>query len=248
VNPFLNAKTLEFQSLGRAPIQEDVITCTPEKGVFIIADGFGGGKAGAQAAQKACDSAKEFLEKEGGDRDATMPFVLRKYYSLNSNILFNAVLYANQEVLRLNEGKKPQVRGGCALLAGYLDGNFLSLANVGNCSAWLFRNGQVKALVQPRSYGRLQDPFLREAESSWDVPLMALGMSRDLEPEIVEVKIDSSDAILWQTDGIKTNFHKEIMTLQSKGALSEESFKDLQKNWKKIGELAANASLLISIF
>ena len=102
---------------------------------------------------------KHFLFKEAGDRDATLPFVLRSYFSLAGNVLFNALIFANRKVLKLNGKKNVHEKGGASLIAGFMDGDLLALANVGVCSAMLMREGKSQELVVPRSYGKLADPF-----------------------------------------------------------------------------------------
>ena len=70
-----------FQLQGTAPVQEDFFEVNPKRGIFILADGFGG-TAGKKAAEITVKSVKKFLEQEAGDLDATLPFELRSYFSL----------------------------------------------------------------------------------------------------------------------------------------------------------------------
>src|SRR6185436_17897380 len=99
---------------GKRQFQEDFVTANKERGIFVVADGFGGPKPGAEASQAACAAVREFLEKEAGDADATMPFELRNYYSLAGNILFNAFLYANKQLLKLNQRRNVHDRGSAS--------------------------------------------------------------------------------------------------------------------------------------
>lgn len=192
--------------------QEDDLLCNEDRGIFVVADGFGGVEAGAAASRVSCESVKSFLEKEAGDLEATLPFVIRQYFSLAGNVLFNALVHANRKVLSLNKGKNMNERGGAAAVAAFLDGDFLALANAGNCSASLFRGSRRVELVKPRCYSSLIEPF---GESSARAPLMALGVYSDLEPEIVEVKVKSGDFLLLHTDGLSTIQLEEITRLVS---------------------------------
>jgi len=191
-----------FQSPGNCPGQEDYLLNDLEKGIFVVADGFGGPALGSAVSRTACEAVKNFLFKEAGDLEATLPFVLRSYFSLVGNVLFNALVHANRKVCVQNKGKNIDQRGGASILAGYLDGEILALANVGCCSAWLFRNGEVSELVMPRSYTRVIDPFGRVSRAGLRVPMMALGISEDLEPEISEYRVQKGDFLLLSTDGI----------------------------------------------
>lgn len=211
--PALRSMTL-FSTKGEAGVQEDYVLARRERGLFVVADGFGGGDGGARASRLACESVLGFLEKEAGDLDATLPFVLRRYYSLAGNVLFNALIHANRKVIAGNKNKSANAKGGASVLAAYLDEDLFALANVGGCSAWLVRDGKITELVVPRTYARLVDPFAVDPHVDHAVPLMAMGMTEDLEPEIIEFRVRSGDWLLIQTDGIRTEIREEFQRLQ----------------------------------
>ena len=240
-----------FLNQGSRPVQEDHILADRNRGIFMVADGFGGAKAGSDAAQQGCDAVKNFLFKQAGDQEATLPFILRKYFSLAGNVLYNSLIYANQKINALNKGKNINEKGGVSLLAAYLDQNLLALANVGSCSAHLFRQGQCVELVTPRSYGKSIDPFsiTTGSVSEYGAPLIALGMAEDLEPEIFEYRLQAQDWVLLHSDGItqetlgklkklhegqSSNDNVESLSQQAITALNQESFND-------------NASLVLAI-
>jgi PPM family protein phosphatase len=214
-----------FSSKGTRPAQEDHLLSVQEKGIFVVADGFGGPMPGASAAKAACEAVRGFLVKEAGDEDATMPFVLRSYFSLAGNVLFNALIHANRKVRALNRGKSVHERGGASVIAGYMDGDLLALANVGGCSAWLIREGLGVELVTPRTYGRLSDPFEAEQGGFEEgrVPLMSIGVAEDLEPEIFEYRVRPGDWLFFQTDGISADARSGIVALQKEGLAAPQA-------------------------
>ena len=167
-----------------------------------------------ETSKLACESVRGFLKKEGGDPDATLPFVLRSYFSLAGNVLFNALIHANMKILAANRNKGVHERGGASVIAAFLDGDLLALANVGGCSAWLFRNGEPVELVIPRTYARMLDPLCLEPEAALDIPLAAIGIAEDLEPEIIEYRIQKGDWVLLQTDGLGSKAVQTIGSLQ----------------------------------
>ncbi|MBL7716038.1 MAG: protein serine/threonine phosphatase 2C family protein [Bdellovibrionales bacterium] len=185
---------------GARPIQEDHVLTHAERGIWAVADGFGGQGAGDVAAKTACESVQSFLEKEAGDEDATLPFEIRQYFSLAGNVLFNALIHANRQVLTLNKNKSANEKGGASLLAAYLDGDLLALSQVGCTQAHLFRGDQRRELVIPKSYSRLVDPM--ENSSLYQAPLMAIGITSDLEPEVSEIRVRKGDFVVLATDGL----------------------------------------------
>jgi serine/threonine protein phosphatase PrpC len=214
VKPLVLRSMTLFSTKGDAGVQEDYVLARKERGLFVVADGFGGSEGGSRAARTACESVLGFLEKEAGDLDATLPFVLRRYYSLAGNVLFNALIHANRKVMAGNKGKTANAKGGTSVIAAYLDEDLFALANVGGCSAWLVREGKITELVVPRTYARLVDPFAADPHIDFAAPLMAMGMTDDLEPEIIEFRVRTGDWLLLQTDGIRSEIREEFQRLQ----------------------------------
>ncbi len=225
-----------LSSQGHRSVQEDHGVVNIERGIFVTADGFGGGDAGIKTAKLACEGILEFLQKEAGDSDATLPFVLKRYYSLPGNIVFNAVLHANRKVLFENRNQSSNQKGGASLLAGFLSDSFLALANVGVCSAWLVRKGKLTQLVKPRSYSSIINPFTIDPVEGADSPMMAVGMVEELEPEIFECQIEPGDWVFLQTDGIDEEIRNKIMELHHSGLEG----RGLQDSLKSVVEAASN--------
>ncbi|MEK6579532.1 MAG: protein phosphatase 2C domain-containing protein [Bdellovibrionota bacterium] len=217
-----------FSSRGGRPVQEDYVVGSDQKGLFAIADGFGGPGPGATAAKTACEAVKSFLIKEAGDLEATLPFELRNYFSLAGNVLFNALIHANRKVQKMNHGKPPQERGGASVLAGFVDGSLLALANVGACSAWLIRDNQMVELVIPRTYARLAEPFSTDLREELKCPLIALGMGDHLEPEIFEYRLYPGDWLFFQTDGVPESIRNDLLAARLQNQPENQVFRQIQ--------------------
>lgn len=194
----------------------------PSRGIFVVADGLGGQVHGKAAAKLSCDGVVEFLTKEAGDREATMPFVLRSYFSLAGNVLFNAMIHAHRQVLTRNSERGVHEKGAASVIAGFVDRDILALASIGSCSAWLLRQGRLRELVSPRSWGRLVDPAtLVGGGGGWmeRIPLMALGVGEDLEPEILELRLKPEDQVWVGTHApigwINSNKNENLETLEA---------------------------------
>lgn len=213
-----------YLNSGHRSAQEDFLLLSEEKGVFAVADGFGGPQAGARAARVGCEAVRDFLCKEAGDLDATLPFVLRQYFSLAGNVLFNALIHSNRKVNHENKNKSVHEKGGTSLIAGFMDGDLLALANVGACSASLLRGGVMSELVVPKTYARLMDPAeamasvhesAQKQRERRSAPLMALGITEDLEPEIVETRIRPGDWVVFHSDGIPSSVRALLGEMQA---------------------------------
>ncbi len=176
-------------------VSENHHVSLPSQGILALADGLGGTTAGRQAASLACASVVEFLQREARDQEATLPFVLRSYLSLPANVLFNALVHANRRLLAVNADRGVHEKGAASIVAGFVDRQSLALASVGSVSAWLEREGRMEELLRPRTWGRLQDPVRPPPGWMSRIPLSALGVVADLEPEIIEFRLRPGDRV-----------------------------------------------------
>lgn len=237
-----------FLHPGERPAQEDHLLALQEKGILVVADGFGGAASGAGAARTACESVRSFLVKEAGDLEATLPFVLRQYFSLAGNVLFNALIHANRQLMQLNRPRSVHEKGGASVIAAFLDGDLLALANVGCCTAWLFRDGRAVELVMPRTYGRLLDPLDgNRANPQTQVPLMAIGLTEDLEPEICEYRMRPGDWLLLSTDGVPPEVRERLLELHRSRRPAAEAAEAAVNEYKS-GRYIDNAASALVIF
>lgn len=237
-----------YSTQGAHPAQEDHVLVQDEKGIFVIADGFGGPAPGAHAAKTACEAVKGFLFKEAGDLDATLPFEIRSYFSLAGNVLFNGLVHANNQLLKSNSGKNVHEKGGASVLAGYVDGRLLALANVGACSAWLIREGKAVELVTPRTYARLRDPFAPQSDAEGGrIPLIALGVASDLQPEIFEFQLRPGDWVMAVTSGFSAALRERVSAIQVEGLAPTVSADRVLEVFQG-AEFKDNASFSLIIF
>ncbi len=198
----IDAESQGFGGALRGPLEDEFIL-NPERNIFGVVDGFGSeGKSGAIAAKLAQQGVLEFLEREVGDRDATLPFVLKRSFSFAGNILFNGLANANRKVRTSNLKVKPSQRGGASAVVAFFDGALMILGSVGNCEAWLLREGRVSPLVLPRSQDRLIAGGLTSHAHFNRIPLVGLGLFEDLEPEIHEYRVQVGDRILLGSGGL----------------------------------------------
>jgi serine/threonine protein phosphatase PrpC len=209
-----------FQLQGGLPVQEDYFEINADRGIFILADGFGG-SSGKVAAEIAVKAVRQFLEQEAGDLDATLPFELRPYYSLAGNVLFNAIAFANQKLMLFNKDHNWMSSGGASLIAGYLEGRLLAVANVGTCNLHLCRQGKSKEIVVPRSLAKQVNPFADEMAEGAGVPLISLGTARQLEPEVVEIELREGDQLCFQTAPLPAALRERLFQLESSDGLSQ---------------------------
>jgi serine/threonine protein phosphatase PrpC len=192
-------KLTQWKERSHGPDSGDVSWVVPEEQLFCMVSALGRGVESRVSAEGICRSVQEFLKSQARDEDATLPYVIRSYYSLAGNVLFNAILHANQKVYSSNQKKTGHQKTAASLVAGYLDGNLLALAQVGGLRVLLERQGRVCEIVRPRTFGQLVDPLELTQGFENHLPMMALGMASDCEPEIIELRVEPGDRVLVET-------------------------------------------------
>jgi len=183
----------------RGPVRlrnEDSLCACPELGLFAVADGMGGHKAGEIAsmlALKALESHCRQHQTGGGGL---------------KELLAEAVAAANRAVYQ-NSRQNPERRGmGTTITACLLGGPKLWVANVGDSRALLLRDGQLSKLTNDHSLVQelINGGGITEADAfkhpRRNVLTRALGIAPLVEVDVFEYKVIAGDRILICTDGL----------------------------------------------
>jgi len=118
---------------------EDRHAIVSELGLYLVADGMGGHKAGQVASQAACEGAIRAVETLQG---ASLSLAER---------LRQAVTIANREIFSAAQ-QKPELSGMGTTFVGMLfDEDRLALAHVGDSRAYVLRRGRLRALTDDHS-------------------------------------------------------------------------------------------------
>jgi serine/threonine protein phosphatase PrpC len=123
----------------------------------------------------------------------------------------------------------------------------LAIANAGACTAWLMRGGRAVELVSPRTFGRLCDPFSTDVPAHWQAPLISLGTSEELEPEIFEYRLREGDWLIMHTDGVLSADRRAIAEVQARNGDPERAAEEVMQILTR-AEPEDNASATLVIF
>ena len=219
-------------------LNEDATLVVSKRQLFGIADGFGGMGIGDEAAEKCLKYVEEFVENGLGDSEVTLPFIYRSYYTSSANLIFNAFLYANKLTHDENKIRHINARGAASVLFAFFEGKNMTIANVGSCTALLVRSGHLEEIIKPRSYNALRKEHWNP---HWAFPLMAMGLTQDIEPEITELRVETGDVIILATDGVypfvpAADFAR-FSDLAKQPGLDEVILKENQRLIHEMGEL-----------
>jgi PPM family protein phosphatase len=187
---------------------EDCYCVLRELGLFVVSDGIGGQAKGEVASAMAVEAISTHCLQATSGAASSVFREVRSNLSAKTCHLANAVRWANRKI-RSAASRDPACVGmGATLVAAWLNGQDLSLVNIGDSRAYLFRAGTLKQLTHDHSLAaeraRRGLTTQREAQTSTlqNILLRALGTEDKIELEAEDVALQHGDVVLLCTDGL----------------------------------------------
>ncbi len=181
---------------------EDYYQIAPELGLYLLADGMGGAKAGERASEVAVETVAAMF-RESGRRD--------------SQVLLKAVEAANRKVIELAKNDAKLEGMGTTLVAALDIGDQLLIASVGDSRAYLLENGSFRPVTEDQSWvnevGRplgLDEATLR-THPMRNVLTMAIGASPNLVVNCYSIPWKQGSVALLSSDGLHGVVRKEVL-------------------------------------
>jgi protein phosphatase len=172
---------------------EDCCLAEPDLGLYVLADGMGGAKAGERASRMAVDAVAEVV-REAGRRD--------------SQVLLQAVEEANLRVLRAAHSD-PTLEGmGTTLVAALEVDGGLCIASVGDSRAYVLDNAGMRMVTEDQTWvNEVGRPMGLDEESLRNHPwrhvlTMAIGASAPLTVNYYSVPLSPGMLVLMCSDGL----------------------------------------------
>jgi len=198
--------------LGRVRTNnEDAFRIVGPQNLFILSDGMGGEAHGEVASALAVETIVKWCigtDASQEDAEVTLHDGALENWSAQTKKLQNAVFQANFEIYKSAQEHPEQHGMGATLTAGWVNGNKLSLAHVGDSRAYLLRTGALQQLTSDHSLVAEQvrrgilTPQQAEESDMQSVLLRALGAHPEVDVDMEEVNLLPRDLLLFCSDGL----------------------------------------------
>ncbi len=194
-------------------INEDSYLVAPDLGLYVIADGMGGHRAGDVASRLAVDTMADYWRKMQNNEQPSFLQPIGRQVSEGAKHLINSILFANTIIHEAQ--KKPQYhRMGTTVAALLVEKDCVWSANVGDTLVYLFDNGRLVQISEEHSLEAEQKSMgLTDADTSTNPMLKhmltrVLGLSERVDVYISPIRPDAGDLVLMCSDGL-TNYVSE---------------------------------------
>lgn len=203
--------------------------------LLVVADGMGGHKDGAMAAQTVIDIASSRIN----DSVIDDPNLLLK----------NICLDAHRAITDLNADHASPPGSTCAIL--YLKGNNAYCAHVGDSRLYQFRNGNLIHMTTDHSLAKLMEEHAiggGSYQATQNQLYMCLGGSNEMTPEFFDTKVEPGDLFLLCSDGFWGQVDVERIFTATNTNIIDENYAEqlVQLAGKQGREKSDNISLAMA--
>jgi serine/threonine protein phosphatase PrpC len=191
---------------GPRALNQDSYFCDAGLGLFIVADGMGGHKAGEVASRMAVDTVVEFVRASARSADMTWPFPYDPSQSGGANRLTAGMRLANRKVYESGRSDLQLLGMGTTIVAALVERTTVVIAHVGDSRAYRFRNDQLESMTRDHTW--VAAMMAAEPNTKTDdhpmrhVLTNGIGMREDVNPAITEHEIASGDCWMLCSDGV----------------------------------------------
>jgi protein phosphatase len=204
---------------------EDALFLDDDLGLYVVADGMGGHRAGEIASKLVVDTISKYIRNAANNGRGDPNRTLDKSLSQEANTLLSGI-YLSNRVVHAASRQKEECRGmGSTLSAVYFTGATLIAANVGDSPIYLIRDGQIKLLsklhtvlaeqqeLNPANAKKLGMEFRH-------VLTRAMGTEDSVKADIYEIQCFKDDILVISSDGLSDKaLPEEILSLVNQNEL-----------------------------
>ena len=191
-------------------INEDSFFLDDELGLYLVADGMGGHRAGEVASNLVSETISDYIKKLSKDNDTQEFNIPDETLSRKANHLISAISLSNRIAYQVSN-KNEAYRGmGSTLSAVYFDKDTFIAANVGDSPIYLVHNGDIELISVPHT-------VIAELEAAgskgstqlgpdyYNMLTRAVGTDETVKPDICEIPYFKNDIIIICSDGLSGN-------------------------------------------
>ena len=204
---------------------EDSLFLDDSLGLYVVADGMGGHRAGEIASQLVVKTISEYIQQSKNNGGAEKKNILNKTLSREANQLLTGIQLSNEVVHEASLDNEDFRGMGSTVSAVYFSNGTFIVANVGDSPIYLIRDGKIKLIsvlhtvlaeqtaIDPANAEKLGMEFRH-------VLTRAMGTERSVNTDIYEIQCFKDDILVISSDGLSDKASpNEILKLVNQNGL-----------------------------
>ena len=206
-------KTATIESAGLTDVgklrndNEDTLLVDDDLGLYIVADGMGGHRAGEVASKLVVESIQDYLSKGTADEAAEDDTVGDASLSIKANRVLAGIEHANKVVYEAAISELDYEGMGSTVSMLLFDANTLVAANVGDSPIYLIHNQKIQTLSIPHTVMAEQMAIDPEAAAELGSEFhhmltQAMGANLSVNANICEIPYFKGDILVIGSDGL----------------------------------------------
>ena len=198
-------------------INEDSMFLDDKLGLYLVADGMGGHRAGEVASNIVVETISDYIKKLSEDNDTQEFNIPDETLSRKANHLISAISLSNRIAHQVSIKNEAYQGMGSTLSAVYFNNDTFIAANVGDSPIYLVHNGDIEMISVPHTVIAEHEALSSEGSIQlgpdyYNMLTRAIGTDETVEPDICEIPYFTNDIIIICSDGLSGNVApKEIL-------------------------------------
>lgn len=201
---------------------EDALFMDDASGLYVVADGMGGHRAGEVASGIVVKALSDSMATGPGERPIEEAVAQDDTLSAESKRLLSAIHAANRAVYQASLDNESYRGMGSTISAVYFAGETLTAANVGDSPIYLVHAGGLELLSVPHTVMAEHEAIDGDgsrglAEEFRHILTRAIGVQETVQPDVCEVPLFEGDLLVISSDGLTDKVDPgEILEVVSK--------------------------------
>jgi len=193
---------------------EDALILEDALGLYVVADGMGGHRAGDIASRLVVETIGDYIRKSTDNDHCAQNADFDETLSLEANRLLGSIRMSNQVVHEASLGNSSYRGMGSTVSAIFFTDSTLIAANVGDSPIYLIRDGKIKLLSVPHTFLAEQKTLNPENAEKLGMEFRhvltrAVGTEKSVIADIYEIQCFRDDILVISSDGLNDKVSPE---------------------------------------
>jgi protein phosphatase len=186
---------------------EDALLVDDQLGLYVVADGMGGHRAGEVASKLVVETLRDFIKQDPDREDEIAPDEADETLSEEANRILSGIKISNKVVYEISKSKEKYRGMGSTVSVLYLNEQTMIAANVGDSPIYLVQKGKIELLSVPHTvmaeHAAMNPESTHQLGEEYKHMLTrAMGADETVNADICEIPYFQDDVLIISSDGL----------------------------------------------